>query len=265
MENSPPRIIAHRGASVYAPENTLRAFKKAVEFGAHWIELDCRLTKDNIPIVIHDATLYRTTRRTGSVRLLTAWDIHARSIKWIITDPGYTDWIPPTLEEVLLWARGKVNVYIELKSRERLLIQKVGSMILELDLEKEVVVESFYFGQLQHFSSLFPSIPIEFLVTCPSKTGIRKALDCWARGINCNHRWLTVRMVKKIHEAGLQVGVYTINSPVAIYRLMSWGVDTIFSDVPDIALNVANLYASNPDMKRREVRLLIKKSKMSEP
>lgn len=111
-------VIAHRGASAYAPENTLAAFRRAIELKAHWFELDCTLSKDGEVVVIHDDTLARTTGGVpGEVRDYTAAELKRYDVgSWF--DPKFAEERIPTLAESLDLARGKIGVYIEIKDSD---------------------------------------------------------------------------------------------------------------------------------------------------
>ena len=102
--------IAHRGASAYEPENTLRAFERAIEMGATMLELDVHLSRDGHPMVIHDADLSRTTSGTGKVA-----DLSLAQIKRF--DAGLGERVP-ALDEVIELARDRVKIYIELKGQD---------------------------------------------------------------------------------------------------------------------------------------------------
>lgn len=108
-------VIAHRGASDYAPENTLSAFALAEEMGADWFELDCRLTRDNEVVVMHDDTLDRTTSGSGYVREASLHEIKQLDAgSWF--EPKWRGERVPTLEQALMQAKWKIGVYVEIKS-----------------------------------------------------------------------------------------------------------------------------------------------------
>lgn len=123
-------VIAHRGASAYAPENTLAAFELAVEQGAHWFELDCTLSRDGRVIVIHDDTVDRTTTGTGRVGDLSLPDLKALDAgSW--KDPAFAGVQIPTLEEALDLAKDRIGVYIEIKNSDddRALIEGINLIV----------------------------------------------------------------------------------------------------------------------------------------
>lgn len=107
-------VIAHRGASAYAPENTLSAFQMAEEMGADWIELDCRLTRDNEVVVIHDDTLDRTTSGSGYVREASLHEIKQLDAGSWFEDKWRGERVP-TLDQVFEYAKGRIGVYVEIK------------------------------------------------------------------------------------------------------------------------------------------------------
>ncbi|MBI1320793.1 MAG: hypothetical protein GC168_17855 [Candidatus Hydrogenedens sp.] len=110
-----PIIIAHRGASAYAPENTLAAFELAAEQGAPWYELDCHLSKDGVAVVIHDGDLERTTGVVGQVRDKTLDELKTLDAgTWF--SPDFAGERLPTLAEALAMAKGRIGVYVEIKN-----------------------------------------------------------------------------------------------------------------------------------------------------
>lgn len=146
--------IAHRGASASEPEDTLRAFKEAVGLGADMIEVDVRLSKDGLPVIIHDASLERTTKGTGYVRDKTLLELKE-------LDAGQGERIP-TLQEAIDFARGKCGLYIELKDQAT--PGPVVETIRANGFEGEAIICSFDHALLRQVKELAPEIPTSVLV-----------------------------------------------------------------------------------------------------
>jgi len=163
--NSPrPLIIGHRGASAVAPENTLAAFARALDEGADGVELDVRLARDGVPVVIHDATLRRTGLREGIVAEMTSPELGQIDVgRWFnranpqLTHKDYARQFVPTLDQVFRFFNEDANreaiIYVELKTDEaeqssNELAHSVGQCINEFEFRSRVVVVSFNLNAL---------------------------------------------------------------------------------------------------------------------
>jgi len=219
--------IGHRGARAYAPENTLASFKKAIEIGVDAVELDVRKTKDNQLVVIHDADVKRTTNGKGLVSEFTL-----KEIKSFSTEGGEKI---PTLEEALDFLDTKVKVFIELK--EAGVERQVLSIVHEKGLERSVVVVSFLEDVLKKVRELDKDIEIG-LIYAKHKNPIKAALELKANYLLALYRFTHTANVKKAHENGLKVVVWTINNPEEVEEYAKKGVDGIASDKPDILMRV---------------------------
>lgn len=146
--------IAHRGASAYEPENTLRAFERAIKMGATMLELDVHLSQDGHPVIIHDADLSRTTNGTGRVT-----ELSLEQIKRF--DAGQGEEVP-TLPEVVELVRGRVELYLELKGQ--FTPDPVVEVLKSMHFTDEVIVGSFYPWLPQKVKWLAPEIRISVLV-----------------------------------------------------------------------------------------------------
>lgn len=219
--------VGHRGARAYAPENTLKSFKKALEIGVNAVELDVRKTKDNHLVVIHDIDVKRTTNGEGLVS-----DFTLKEIKDF--DAGNGEKIP-TLEEAFDFLDKKVKVFVELK--EAGVEKQVLSIINEKGLEKNVVVTSFLEDALKKVRELDGNIETG-LIYATHKNPIRAALELKANYLLPLYRFTHTANVEKAHECGLKMVVWTINKPEEVKEYAEKGVDGIASDKPDI-LNLA--------------------------
>lgn len=215
--------IGHRGAGAYEPENTLRSFRKAIEVGVNAVELDVRRTKDGKLVVIHDGEVDRTTNGKGSVSELTLDEIEQ-----LVTEKGEK---VPTLEEALDFLDRKVKIVIELK--ETGFEKEVLRQIRERGLEKNVVIVSFLEDALSKVREMDEEVETG-LIYVRHKNPIKAALDLRARYLLPLYRFTHTANVKKAHENGLKVIVWTINKPEEVPQYVKKGVDGIASDRPDI-------------------------------
>ncbi|MCW4016467.1 MAG: glycerophosphodiester phosphodiesterase family protein [Candidatus Bathyarchaeota archaeon] len=215
--------IGHRGARAYEPENTLRSFRKAIELGVDAVELDVRKTKDDQIVVIHNDDVNKTTNGKGAVSELTL-----EQIKQLFTEKGEPI---PTLDEVLDSVGKQVKVLIELK--ETGLEEQVMDLISKKGLVENVVIISFHEDALRNVRALNADVATG-LVYVRHKNPIQAALDLKAQYLLSLYSFTHSATIKKAHENGLKVIVWTINKKedVAVYRKK--GVDGIASDSPDI-------------------------------
>ena len=217
--------IGHRGAKAYEPENTLRSFKKALEIGVNAVELDVRKTKDNQLVVIHDADIKRTTDGRGLVS-----ELKLEEIKEFFTEKGEKI---PTLKEALDFLDKKVRILIELK--EAGIEEKVLAAVHEKELQKHVIAVSFIEEALRKVKELDKEVETG-LIYVQHKNPIKAALDLNARYLLPLYRFTHTANVKKAHENGLKVIVWTVNKPEEVAEYAKKGVDGIASDKPDILI-----------------------------
>jgi len=215
--------IGHRGAKFYEPENTLRSFRKALELGVDAVELDVRRTKDGEVVVIHDAEVDRTTNGKGLVSELTL-----EEIKKLVTDKGEKI---PTLEEALDFLDKKVKVLIELK--ETGIEEDVLNLIREKELEKNVILISFLESALGKIRALNKDVETG-LIYVRHENPVKAALELKANYLLPLYRFTRAEEIKKAHENGLKIIVWTINDEKEVSAYVKKGVDGITSDKPNI-------------------------------
>jgi glycerophosphoryl diester phosphodiesterase len=215
--------IGHRGARAYEPENTLRSFRKALELGVDAVEFDVRRTRSGEIVVIHDAKVDRTTNGAGLVNELTL-----NEIKQLSTEKGEKI---PTLEEALNYLGNKVKMLIELK--ELGLEEDVLALVRDKNLEKNVVIVSFLEEALRKSRTLDNETETGLLYV-RHKNPIEAALSLGASYILPLYRFTHSAFVRKAHENGLKVIVWTINKPEEASEYAKKEVDGIASDKPDI-------------------------------
>ena len=221
-------IIGHRGAAGHEPENTLRSFRKAVALKVHGVEFDVQKIKTGELVVIHDSCVKRTTNGKGKVPKFSFKDLRK-------LDAGKGESIP-TLEEVLNVIDKKMYVNIELKgtSTPALVVKVIQKYIKKGWSYDHFLVSSFKYSSLRKVRALDSQIPIGVLVNRFGRRYLRCVEDVNAVSLHPHTSVVTKRMVKKAHEKGLQVHVFTVNTVADLKRMIDIGVDGIFSDYPEM-------------------------------
>jgi len=234
------RVCAHRGASYYEPENTLRAFKRALEMGAYRLELDVRSTKDGIIVVIHDDTVDRTTNGSGFVREMTLKEIKR-------LDAGKGEKIP-TLEEVLEFAKNNAKLLVDVK--EKGLEEKLAELVRAKGMVNDVVfISSIHIIRgLKNINQELQVCPYyRFVADEPLNMKRIKELD--ANWIYISWMKISKDLVNLLHENSIKifVGVPDILEVEEfrriVKRLSNIEVDEIVTGRPDLA----STYASTRD------------------
>lgn len=236
---SNPTIFAHRGASVYAPENTLSAFLLAVKQGADAVELDAKLSLDGNVVVIHDQTIDRTTDGSGKVCDFTLSELKEFDAGGYFDDAFIGERIP-TLYEVFDTVGEDIFINVEITNYASPfdnLPEIIAKLIRKHKLENNVLCSSFNPVALIRIKKELPEIQIGLLALPGFPGG-------WVRGfgnllpINAVHpaeRDTSFDLIQRFHRSGIQVNSYTINDADKMKSLFEWGVDGIFTDNPPLA------------------------------
>ncbi len=235
-----PAIFAHRGASAYAPENTLASFELAVSQKSDAIELDVKLTADGHVVVIHDSTVDRTTDGQGRVSQMTLEQLKALDAGQKFDDVFRGERIP-TLGEVFQAVQHRVLINIELTNYESprdTLPEKVADILLAHHQETNVLISSFNPIALRRFHNILPDCPLG-LLALPGLAGAwaRSALGRWVpyQALHPALRDTTPTLIRQRHRLGHRVHTYTVNLPADMQKLFRWEVDGIFTDDPPLA------------------------------
>jgi glycerophosphoryl diester phosphodiesterase len=237
-------IIGHRGASAVAPENTMAAFREAIAVGADGIEFDVRLTRDGIPVVIHDTTLRRTGGLPQRVADLTWNEISKVDVGSWFGGSFANETVPSLAELFSLFQSNNSTLYLEMKcdspSEQRPLVQACVKAIDEHSLKERVVVECFQLPALKILKEIDPDIKTVALFepsfTNPSVLSdqriIKQATDVGAAALALHHRLARESLVQKAKAAGLHVAVWTVDDPAWIERARTSGIDALISNDP---------------------------------
>ena len=242
-----PVVVAHRGASSTRPENTIPSFEEAIRLGAGIIEFDVRLSRDGVPVVIHDAAVDRTTDATGLVHELTADELSSLNAG-TAAEPTPL----PTLAEVLRCVSGRAAIAVEIKNipgepafeptREPI-VEAVHAEIQRQGFEGAVLVVSFNPSSIAASKAVAPDVPTGFLTT--DLVDPREALEYAA---SSGHDMLLPgtrasipagpSFVGEVHAAGLLLGTWTVDDPETFGMLLDRGLDAVASNDPEMALAV---------------------------
>jgi len=236
-------VIAHRGFSGAAPENTLAAFQKGIEIGSDMIELDVHLSRDGEIVVIHDETLERTTNGKGMVADQTLQDLK-RLDAGSSFGPAFAGEKIPILREVLDLAKGRVLVNIEIKNptHQRYSITELAEKTLR-EVEKagmidKIIFSSFNPASLEWIGKKEPRAQTAFLFHRPWNS-LRDIPGSQEYSVlNLRNIHLTREKVAELKKAGKRVNVYTVNPEEEIRKFVDWGVDGIITNYPDRLIKV---------------------------
>ena len=232
-----PWVIGHRGAMGHAPENTFASFEKGLELGADILELDIHLSRDGVPVVIHDATVDRTTDGSGpvvehSVAELKRLDAGVRfGAQW-------RGQHIPTLEEVLEWARGRTELLIEIKhdpsgmpypSIEARLVE----LLARMGMAGSVIVQAFDHQDVKRVKELDRFIATAILSSRPFDDPVAAARSVMADLVRPRNQHFSATVVQACHAAGLAAGPWGVQEPERLRACIAAGADSIGTDYPD--------------------------------
>jgi glycerophosphoryl diester phosphodiesterase len=246
--------IAHRGASTYEPENTLRAFERAIQMGATMLELDVHLSRDGQVVVIHDPNLARTTDGEGQVGELSLVEIRR-------FDAGLGERVP-ILEEVIELARGRAQLYIELKGQRT--PAPVVDVLRRTAFLDGAVLASFFPWLPQRAKFLEPTVRTSVLI----RTADRKAdFVAWALAIEADyvhpcwedasprpHQLLTPNLIATIRQQGLGIIVWHEERPEELRALARLAVDGICTNTPDLLASILHAATKDDDKHHNTLR-----------
>lgn len=223
-----PLIIGHRGASAVAPENTIAAFREAIAAGADGIEFDVRLTRDGVPVIIHDNSLYRTARLPHRIADLTRSELEQ-------IDPSV-----PSLEQLFtLFESNDLGLYLEMKcdspAEHVPLAKACCKMIVDYSFKDRVMIECFDLNALAVVKNVDSEIKTAALFHrsfFPEQRVIEKALAIEASAVALHYRLAREPLVQKAKDAGLHVAVWTVDDPSWVDRAKSTGIDALITNNP---------------------------------
>lgn len=262
LAHARPLFFAHRGGAGLAPENTLVAFEQGLRLGADALELDVRVTRDGELVVLHDATLDRTTDGTGPLAAQALAEVVALDAGYRFTaDGGRT--FPyrgagirvPTLRAVIeRFPTARVNIDLKVAGPGH--ARRLWALIEALHARERVLVGSFHSATLDAFRALAPNqvataaTPAEvrrFVLAAAARVGavLRPRYDA----LQVPETWHGVRVISPLtvrlaHQHGVDVHVWTVDDRAQMARLLRWGVDGLMTDRPDLLADVLASYSA---------------------
>ena len=231
--DNPVEVTAHRGYSAVYPENTIPAFKGAIQVGADWAELDVQQTADGEVIVMHDSNLKRTTGLDKEVWQVT-WDEIKDLDNGSWFDKKYQTVRIPTLEEVLKVCRGKIHLNIEIKpsGHDKDLEEQVAKLLKKYHMRDTCVVSSLKYDSLRKIKEADDSIETAYITSV--SYGNFTNLE-YADGYSVESTLLSKSFVNKAQKAGKQIYVWTVNSEERLEKVVGMGIDNVITDDPVMA------------------------------
>ncbi len=235
------QIWAHRGASGYAPENTMEAFRLANQLKADGIELDIHMTKDGRLVVAHDETIDRCSNGTGRIIDMTLKELQSYDFSNHL--PDYKNVKIPTLEEVLYFVKSTgMTVNIEIKSgivNYQGIEEKALSLVEKLGLKKKVIYSSFNHYSLMLVKQIDKTVPIGLLYSEAIVDPHLYAEYLKAEAIHPFYYTLALPdIVTKCHEKGILVNPWTVNTAEHLAWMFKEGVNAVITNFPDVASSV---------------------------
>lgn len=257
---SQENIIAHRGASSIAPENTISAFSKAIELGAGYIELDLRFSLEDSIMVIHDETLDRTTNGSGNVNQFSYNQLKKLSAGYPTKfDADFSNEKIPTLFEVLNLVKGKTKVCIDIKNSPEI---PIIEQIEQMDMIQQVYLMSYNIEKLKRIKTLEPDIKTILIKNTLTTIDLEIAKTIDAFGVSTSYV-SPFYLIKKAHDKGLQFWVGIISDPAKAESLINQNVDAIFTDYPQLmtmGLEKEIIISPNPFEKSVKIQLINKEN-----
>jgi glycerophosphoryl diester phosphodiesterase len=233
-------VLAHRGYSSRAPENTMAAFRLALEAGADGLELDVQLTRDGEAVVIHDFTLDRTTDGSGFVAQYTLAELRQFDAGgWFA--PEFAGESIPTLAEVCeLVKEWKVLLNVELKAGLgfETLNERLIDILIQYGIEEHTIVSSFNHYALAHLKQLRPEIRTGILYNAALVNPWVYAQSIGASAVHPYYLGVIPEIVQGAQRNGMMVNTWTVNEPADIQRTIAAQVDSIITDKPGLVLEI---------------------------
>ena len=254
IKNEEFEIIAHKGASGVAPENTLAAFQKALDIGVDMVELDVRQTKDEQIVVFHDQTLQRTTNGNGNIHDFALAELQQLDAgSWF--DPAFSDQTIPTIKEVLDLIDGKCKVLIEIKHMDHPHYHDFADKLIDIIAEEHngfewVILQSYEDKYLEEAHAYDDRIKTKKMLIGEDSAPLiafymetrvhlgRSEQEGDLMALNPEYHTLSPRRIFRMHARGFKVYTYAVNTKEEMIKMLNMGVDGIITDYPNLMVEI---------------------------
>lgn len=230
LKKHPIEVVVHRGANHLAPENTFASAVKAIELGVDYVEIDVHRSLDGVHYIHHDLMLGRTTDGWGPIRLRSSAYIDQLDAgSWF--DPAFAGEPVPRLDNFLRWIKGKAKVYLDVKTAD---LEKVVSLIRELDMEDETFFWFWSDSMLEEFQELAPELRVKINAHSPEE--VREAKENYdAYIIECNVQEITPELVESCRTLNIRIMAYAdSNTPEEFRAVIHSEADLVNLDRPSL-------------------------------
>ena len=239
-----PKVFAHRGGGILAPENTLAGLRCGLEYGFHAVEFDVMLSKDGVPVLMHDPEFGRTVKGQGSVAAALFSDLQAMDAGGWHSARFAGEAVPSYAEVVNFCRQNHIFMNVEIKpapgfeeATGRIVAETTLALLADVSVTDEQhlpLFSSFSFAALMAAKHAAPAIPRGVLMDTVVSDWKARLQEAGARALHTNHRHLNDAQVTRIKDAGYGVFCYTVNDTERAHEILRWGVDAFCTDRIDL-------------------------------
>ena len=232
-------IAGHRGAASLAPENTLAGFKKALQSGVKWIELDTQLSADNTPIIFHDETVDRCTNGTSRVADLSLEQLQALDAGSWFSEEFSGEKILTLEQTLVFFMENDLSMNLEIKIHHdhqiQPLVEKVATVLSKVNFPSaKLIISSFSDLALIHCRQVMPDIRLGYITEFDPLPILEKLKPVNLYSLHIDYKILNQEMAETIIQSGLKLVIWTLNDLTQASKFRSWGVEMIITDKPDV-------------------------------